>query len=313
MSTAGVAEIHIFASPRSGANRKRPARLRELAAVAEAHGVTLHVPEDLRALRHRMAALAAHPPSLLVINGGDGTIHRVLTEAVGVFDPLPDVAIIPGGTMDIVARSTGWFGRGAAGLQRLLVGTHACTERSTLMVDGRWCGFLFGNGLIARFLEVYEEAPEVSAWRAAQILARGTVSALVGGPFARRLTRRWRGQVELDGAVLPGQDWLAVAAGTVEQIGLGFRPFRDAEVGRMHAVAAGSGVARFARELPRIYRGRPLREAGNLERTARRMVLRGEEPASSFMIDGDFHRAGAELVVEIGPTVRFVVPDAGRG
>ena len=132
-------------------------------------------------------------------------------------------------------------------------------------------------------------------------------SALVGGPFARTLTRRWRGTVELDGTVLDGQDWLAVAAGTVEQIGLGFRPFRDAAPGCMHAVGLGSSVARFAFELPRVYRARPLREPGNVEQVARRLVLRSDEPIG-YMVDGDFHQGGTELVVELGPTVRFLVP-----
>lgn len=300
-------KVAVFASPRSGANRRRPARLRALQEVAERTGAVLHTTSTLAELDAAMASLASAPPDVLAINGGDGSVHRVLTAAVQVFPTLPTLALLPGGTMDIAARSTGWLGRGAVGLQTLMDGGLATTERSLLTIDGRWAGFLFGNGLIARFLEVYEEVPDPTAVRAAQILARGVASAAVGGPFADRLTRRWSGEIELDGEVLEGDDWLAVAAGTVEQIGLGFRPFREARAGCMHAVGLGSSVASFARELPRVFQRRPLQEAGNVERTARQLVLRSDE-AASFMVDGDFHRGSNELVVEIGQTVSFLVP-----
>lgn len=299
-------KVAVFASPKSGTNRRHPGRLRALEDTARAHGAELFATSTLTELDAAIASLTASPPDVLAINGGDGTVHRVLTSALQVLDPLPTLAILPGGTMDIAARSTGWLGRGHHGLARLMQGGLATTERSLLVADGRWAGFLFGNGLIARFLEVYEEVEDPTAARAAQILARGAASAAVNGPFVKRLTRRWEGEVELDGEVLPNRDWLAVAAGTVEQIGLGFRPFRHAAAGRMHAVALGSPVARFALELPRVYRRQPLKQAGNVERTATRLVLRSEEEAS-FMLDGDFHRGGKELVVELGPTVSLLV------
>jgi diacylglycerol kinase family enzyme len=275
--------------------------------VCEQGNAQLFATSTLEELDAAMAQLAKNPPDVLAINGGDGTVHRVLTAASQAFPTLPKLALLPGGTMDIAARSTGWLGRGAHGLQRLLEGDLIPTERSLLLVDGRWAGFLFGNGLIARFLEVYEEVDDPTAMRAAQILAHGAGSAVVGGPFAARLTRRWEGSVELDGTVLDGDDWLAVAAGTVEQIGLGFRPFRNAKPGRMHAVALGCAVGRFARELPRVYRRSPLQEPGNVEQVSQKMVLRSAEPAT-YMVDGDFHRGGQELTVEVGVTVTLLVP-----
>lgn len=300
--------VVVFTTPKSGANRRRPARLRALQEVGRQRGAEVYATRSLDELDDVMASLADDPPDILCINGGDGSVHRVLTAAVGAFDTLPTVALLPGGTMDIAARSTGWLGRGADGLVRVLSGRTTTTTRSLLTVDGKWSGFLFGNGLIARFLEVYEQVDDPNALRAAQILARGTASAMVGGPFVKQLTRRWHGTVELDGELLEGDDWLAIAAGTVEQIGLGFKPFRMARAGQMHAVGLGSSVARFARELPRVYGRRPLKEPGNVEQEARKMVLRSEEPAT-FMVDGDFHRGGTELVVEVGATVTLLVPN----
>lgn len=303
--------IAVLASPKSGANRRFPKRLERLRAMADRHGARFVAPAGLDALATEVRALADAGITLLAVNGGDGTLHRVITAAASAYgeDSLPQIAILPGGTMNIAARSTGWLGKPELALARVFEGGLAVRPTSLLRVDGQWYGFLWGNGLIASFLELYEEVPDPTALRAATILGRGAASALVGGPFAAQLTRRWRGTVEIDGQMLDRDDWLAVAAGTVEQIGLGFRPFRFTEQGpgRMHAVGLGCAVGRFARELPRVYARQPLLAPENVERSASRLVLRGVEPAT-FMVDGDFHRGGHELVVDVGPTVALRVP-----
>ena len=313
-------KLAVVASPKSGANRRNPRRLETLERLCRESGATFIAPDGLDALGRAIAAL--DDVDVLAVNGGDGTLHRVLTFAVEAFgDDLPEVAILPGGTMNIAAHSTGWLGKPIEGLQTVLAHLESpdrgILERRrtwTLRVDERWIGFLFGNGLIARFLEVYEEVDDPTAARAAAILARGAASALVNGPFVKRLTRRWEGELTIDGVVQDRSSWLAVAAGTVEQIGLGFRPFRYVEdhPGQMHAVGLGSSVARFARELPRVYRRQALAADTNLERPARRLVLRSDERAA-FMVDGDFHRGGNELVVEVGPSVDLLVPGGPHG
>jgi diacylglycerol kinase family enzyme len=308
-------KLAVVASPKSGSNRRNPRRLETLERLSRESGATFLAPDGLDALGAAIAEL--DDVDVLAVNGGDGTLHRVLTFAVDAFgEDLPEIAILPGGTMNIAAHSTGWLGKPIEGLQAVLDHLDSPERRTlvrrrtwTLRVDERWIGFLWGNGLIARFLEVYEEVDDPTAARAAAILARGAGSALINGPFVKRLTRRWEGELEIDGVVHARNSWLAVAAGTVEQIGLGFKPFRfvDDHPGQMHAVGLGSSVARFARELPRVYRRQPLAAEANMEQPARRLVLRSDERAA-FMVDGDFHRGGNELVVEVGPSVDLLVP-----
>ncbi len=319
-------KLAVVASPKSGANRRNPRRLETLERLSRESGATFLAPDGLDALDQAIAGL--QDVDVLAVNGGDGTLHRVLTAAVAAFgEDLPEIAILPGGTMNIAAHSTGWLGKPIEGLQTVLAHLDSPERRTlvrrrtwTLRVDDRWIGFLWGNGLIARFLEVYEEVDDPTAARAAAILARGAASAVVNGPFVKRLTRRWEGELEIDGELQERTSWLAVAAGTVEQIGLGFKPFRfvgDGDgtrgfAGQMHAVGLGSSVARFARELPRVYRRQPLAAESNIEQAARRLVLRSDERAT-FMVDGDFHRGGHELVVEVGPSVDLLVPAAVAG
>lgn len=298
--------LAVIGSAHSGQNRRRPERLVQLRRMAEEAGARFEAPEGLDALAETVADLAEAGVTTLAVNGGDGTLHRVVTAAMHAFDAPPDFAVLPGGTMNIVARSTGWLGAPEEALGRVISGQVQRRERSLLQV-GELYGFLWGNGLLARFLEVYEEG-DPTVLRAAAILGRGAASALVGGAFVKRLTRRYEGRLLVDGVEQDRRDWLAVAAGTVEQIGLGFRPFRFTDqVGHLHAVGLGSSVGRFAFELPRVYLRKPLAASTNQEWPAQRLELHADEPIG-FMLDGDFHRGGCSLTVQVGPSVHFLVP-----
>ncbi len=253
---------------------------------------------------------------VIALSGGDGTNHVTITRIAQAYGsrPLPRFALLGGGTMNIVAWSIGVSGQPERLLAQWLAADAdalALVRRTVMRVDGGdqpQYGFLFGNGVIARFLEVYYRRSNPTPAHAALDLGRGVLSTLVGGPFSRALLRRWSGALTVDGARWAGDDFLAVAAGTVEQMGLGFAPF--AGVGerpdalRVHAV--GSGMFGLARELPRVYLGRDLVASGNRSSFAGALTLESNESGSTFMIDGDFHRAGPTLTLRPSTPVRFL-------
>ena len=49
------------------------------------------------------------PPAIIAVHGGDGTLHRTITALGRAFgdDPIPPIAILCGGTMNVVATSLG--------------------------------------------------------------------------------------------------------------------------------------------------------------------------------------------------------------
>ena len=170
-------------------------------------------------------------------------------------------------------------------------------------------GFLFGNGIIARFLEVYYEGADPSPTKAARILARGTGSALIRGPYIRKLTRPFHGTLTLGDQRWGPRDFTAIAAGTVEQIGLGFRafPLSRRHPGSIHVVGVTGSVVDLALELPAIYLGKGVRRPGNFDEHG--AAFRIESPESmGFMIDGDFHTAERAIHVARGPELSFLLP-----
>jgi diacylglycerol kinase family enzyme len=94
------------------------------------------------------------------------------------------------------------------------------------------------------------------------VVLRGCLSALFGGKFARHLTRPFRARVTVDGEVWARDDFMAVSAACVEQIGLGFKPYYrwNERAGAFPILGFHTASAfGFAVELPRILRGRPVR------------------------------------------------------
>lgn len=313
--------IGVVTNPMSRRNRRDPAVARGLSYVLGQRG-QLAAPDDLDALATTAARFRDLEIEALCINGGDGTVHQVLTAMVRAYgdEPLPPVAILPGGTMNIVADSVGVDVSAEAMLGQVADAYHggeALPERVVplLRVDfddePPQYGFLSGNGIIARFLELYYEQPDPTPMGAAALLAKGAASALVGGSLVKRLLRPWSGSVVLDdGTAWPHDAWVAVAVGTVEQMGLGFRVFHllRRHPDHMQVVGISGRVAELAWALPSLYRGHGIRGASNLTGLTHTLELVGDGPMA-LMIDGDFYVAATGRVrYSLGPVVRLLLP-----
>ena len=126
-------------------------------------------------------------------------------------------------------------------------------------------GFLFGTGVVYGFLAEYYANGEPSPLIAAKTLVRGVGSTLVGGEMIQRMARPFRGSVTLveGGRTIdwPERDYLAVAAGTIDHIGLNFRPFHryGEREETFHALGIHTSPLQFVRELPRIWRAEAMR------------------------------------------------------
>jgi len=306
-----VPGIGLITNPRSRLNKRDPSRIKRLSYLIGSHGQA-EATKSLDDLHRACEDFHKERIEILGISGGDGTLHHTLTAMTRAYgdDPLPPVAILRGGTMNTVATSFGI--RGAT--PRLLfelIDKHKrhqafdTFERSLLRIDDT-VGFIFGNGLIYNFLEAYYESPEPSPTVAAKLVAQAASSALFGGPLARRLYRRVRAHVTVDGERWARQDYGVIAAAVVEQIGLGFRPFY-----RLHdkpdafqLLGIHTDVVGFISELPRVRAGAPMRRDKVIDALAYEAVIESDDELG-FTVDGDTYlRRRVELGV--GPKVTFI-------
>ena len=308
--------IGVITNPRSRKNLRNPKLAHQLGYILGEKG-HFEQPGDLDELELTAERFLEHEIDILCVNGGDGTLHKALTAMVKVYGdtPLPRVALLRGGTMNTIAHGLRLRGRPADLLEYVVSRYHADVpmphvRRWLLEIDGQEYGFLFANGLIPRFLEQYYDAPQPTPKRAVWLLMRTVMSAFVGGQMAARLTAKVECRAAVDGEEWPLGSWITVAAGTVDDIGVGFRPFYLAPryPGKMHAVGIGCSAPRFAMQFPRIYRAQPTTDPDIHDAICEELLLSADEPIA-YMIDGDFHRGGQTVTVRMGPPVDLIVPD----
>jgi diacylglycerol kinase (ATP) len=308
--------IVVFVNPRSRANRRDPRLVDRFAQTLGDAGRVI-APLSLDDLMVQAKALAAAPPDVIGIHGGDGTLHRTVAALIQAFAaagdrPLPPLAILTGGTMNVVARSLGIRAKPERLLASLVKQARAgqapeTVQRRCLRVGGSF-GFVFGNGLMANFLEEYYARGGYGAGRAVWILLRTFLSAMVWGGYARRIFRRFRGRVLVEGQALPWKSLTGVGAATVREVGLGFKLNHraDEDPDRFSVLAIHAGPVTLAADLVPVHRGLGIAPRRAWSAVATKLVIEPEEPEISYTIDGDLYRASGPLEIGLGPMLRFV-------
>jgi diacylglycerol kinase family enzyme len=311
--------IVVFLNPRSRANRRDPGLSRRLARTLGDAGRVLASP-TFEALAEDARSLAAAPPRVIAVHGGDGTLHHVLTALLDAFaggPPLPPIAILGGGTMNVVSASLGIRARTFPFLADLArqarAGTPFPTVARRCMKVGNQFGFVFGNGILANFLGEYYARPGYGPARAFWLLAKIFVSAVASGPLAERVFRPRRDRVTVDGQVLPFAALTAVSAGTVREVGLRFKlNHRADDDPDRFAVLAIHGTARtLIPDILSVYMGRGISVARAYSTLATELEIVPADGECPYTIDGDLYRLHEPLRVAIGPRVEFVDPRGG--
>ncbi len=164
-------------------------------------------------------------------------------------------------------------------------------------------GFIFGTGVVCGYLSEYYSNGPPNPVIAAKTLLRGVGSAIVGGEMIRRMAEPFRGTVELDdGTIWEERDYLAVAGGTIDQIGLNFRPFHryGERPGAFHILGIHTSPMGFVSQLPRIWRAHPMSPGHTFEATTTSVTVRSPKSPIRYMVDGDLHECDGPLHVSIG-------------
>ena len=309
-----VPGIGVITNPRSRSNKRDPQKMRQLGYLLGSRG-SAEATRSLDDLYRAAEEFKAAGIDVLGINGGDGTIHVTLTAFLQVYGatPLPRVAILPGGTLNTIAAGIGIKGRPQEMLYEVIDRYHQgeelrTVERNIMQIGDRF-GFIFGNGLIANFLEAYYATGKPSPIMGAKVLARAIGSSIFRTAFSKRLFRRFVGRVTVDGEEWARPDFATITGGSVPQIGLGFTPFYrcDEKPDSFALLGIHTTALGLILDLPRIYRARPMRRDKAISAVAREALLESAEPFS-YTIDGDLYSGAKELKLQAGPRLRLIVP-----
>jgi diacylglycerol kinase family enzyme len=309
-----VPGIGVITNPRSKANLRDPKKMRQLGYLLGSAG-SPYATKTLDDLYRAAEEFKQADIDILGINGGDGTIHVTLTAFAQVYgdSPLPRVAILPGGTLNTIAAGIGLRGKPGDVLYEVIERYHQgeelrCVERNLLRVGDK-VGFIFGNGLVANFLEAYYATGKPSPATGAKLVAHAVLGAIFRTALAKRLFKRWVGQVSVDGEGWARHDFSTITGATVTEIGIGFKPFYRTLERPDHFAILGihCSPVSLALELGRIHRGQAIRRDKVISQVARTVTLASEEPFS-YTIDGDLYSGARELTLSAGPRVKLVLP-----
>jgi diacylglycerol kinase (ATP) len=307
-----IVRTAVLTNPHSSRNRRQLARVRALL-----DGRVLHRVTDAAAdLPRVLAELRAEGVEVLGINGGDGTIHEVLTVLAREQPPgsLPALALLPGGTTNMSARDVN---HGPLGLRVAIERFLAIAERGPLPVrrgvirvdDGRnvRCGFIFGMGAVIRGIEYFHE--RVVAKGARQEWATGLAVLRTAWGIARRERIFSEGvtlEARLDGETRRGTASIFLVS-ALERLLLGIRPFWGRGPGPLAVTWVADDARRFLRKFPALLRGQGERLAesdGYLSRRSQRVEVTAQE---NYTIDGEIYRPEhGHLVLESHGPLAFV-------
>ncbi len=216
-----------------------------------------------------VAAFADQGVDLLVVNGGDGTLQRALTEVLGSCPGWrPRIAPLRSGRTNMAALDLGASRDPSLALQHLIADAREgrlaarLAPRAVLRLDrvgedAPHFGMFFGAGTVCRAIELTHKS--FPKGRAQGVFG----SALVTGTLLARLARgRHDGllapdkvEIALDGEQMPSDAYTAVLATTLDRLFLRLRPFWGRGPGAVRLTTLAAGSQGLARALPRVLRG----------------------------------------------------------
>ena len=226
-----------------------------------------------------LAYLARQDVTLLAVDGGDGTLQRVLTEVLAgsIFESLPAIAPLPGGRTNMSAADIGSTASPAAGLVVLLRALRTNTlerravRRPVLRVDSGpgtspQYGMFFGAGVIQRALafkhQLYPKRRLQGLFGAGLFLGGAILRVASGSPtgifapdniglaFHHKVMETPTDQFEI-------KPFQLVMATTLERLFLRLRPFWGNEREPLRFTAIAANAARSPIAVWKVLRGLP--------------------------------------------------------
>lgn len=326
--------LALISNPLSYTNRRRGGQA--LAVIEEqirqAGGQVWRV-HDGASLEAAVNEAIAGGSCLLVANGGDGTIHGVVSAVLRHYgdQPAPAIAVLPGGRTNVIAADLGLRGAPASFIPTLIQawnkGQLRFSTRATLAVSQskqpQRFGFLMNGGGLARLIEeCWAFRERYKSWGLYGGFGTGVwvvgriVSAVLGRALFRpeRAHCHWRapGQSE----ALWCDSLAAFSLTTNEKLPLGVSPYAEAEsqaeiqASRFKGTAINGEARRVVWRILAglLGRGAGLDQASGFKSGWAESIRIQADEAMRYHFDGESYplAQGEELLIQRGPDLRLV-------
>ncbi len=323
--------LGLLSNCHAGLSRASPTALKQtLEDAPEVVHVTTRSSADVP---EALACLARRGVTLLAVDGGDGTLQRVLTEVLAgsIFEPLPAIAPLPGGRTNMSAADIGNTAPPAAGLVALVRALRANTlerrvvRRPMLRVDSGpgtspQYGMFFGAGVIQRALafkhQLYPERRLQGLFGAGLFLGGALLRVASGSPtgifapddiglaFNHKATAK-----ETPTDRLETKPFQLVMATTLKRLFLRLCPFWGTEEAPLRFTAIAANATRSPVAVWKVLRGLPpppfALDSGYCSHNVERLTLQMD---CGYTIDGELFESppGRTLHLATDHRLRFI-------
>ncbi len=305
--------IGIVTNPHSKLNKRNPERHKVLGYILGQRG-QLAVTNSIAELESVAADFKAKDIEVLAINGGDGTISRTLTAFIRCYDehPLPKIAILGGGTINVLRTNLGTRGRPEDVLFRLVeqhsAGASFKIQRTpTICVEDTY-GFLFGDGIVANFLDLFYRH-KTNALGSILLIVRLYWAALFNRELFQSIVNSQeyrlspRNSRPLEGPAA------AVMCSTLARMPLGARFFTllDKNPDKMECISFQLDKNKILWQLPVMLMGTALQMNLWQQRICSSDIEIKADSGRRYTVDGELFTAKSDTIkVTMGPKIDFV-------
>lgn len=308
-----MAGIGIILNPRARSYKHNPGRMERLGFIV-GDKASCHATRDVLDVEALAREFKEKQIEILGISGGDGTNHVTLSAFIKVYGdtPLPKIAFLRGGTMNNITNALGIRGLPEKILSNLIYKYHTAqeftmTEVDIMNINGKY-GFLWGMGLISRFVEEYYKSGKPTPLRAGKLLAYFLFSAIFHTKFILRMSERFDAKVTVDGREWPFKNYVSLFSGTIETFGFHFDPFHRARErpGLFHLIGISAAPRHLLAGVPWIFMRRKVPSENYMDDVARDVLIELPGPMS-YQIDGDIQQAADKISIKTGPRLTCIV------
>ena len=251
------------------------------------------------------------------VNGGDGSLHLVLTAFIKAYgdQPLPKIMSLRGGSMNTMSNSLKIKGHTIGIVQEAVKNVRTGKPFSEkpqhlLCVNGKY-GFMSGAGVIATFLDAYYGGGGTGPWTAANVFGNTIWSAITLNEYGRRLRLPRPARVTIDGKTLEPKGFTIMLASAIKELGLGFKPTPHAydKPGCFHFMAADIDPVKVVPMIPKIWMARDLIHPNiQFSHAATDVVIDPMGEPMRWTIDGEMFGTDEPLHYTCGPTITVTQP-----